>query len=898
LALTAGSRLGPYEILAPLGAGGMGEVYRARDPKLGRDVALKVLPEEFFEDTERVARFEREAKSLAALNHSGIATVYAFEEIAGRHILAMELVEGEGLDVRIAAGAIPIEESLSIGRQIAEALEAAHEKGIVHRDLKPANIKVTHDGKVKLLDFGLAKLLEGDAAGASSPSLTHSPTLTGRATAAGVILGTAAYMSPEQARGKGVNKRSDIWAFGAVLHEMLTGRRLFEGDTVSDTLAAVLRQEIRLDQLPPATPPAVRRVLARCLERDPRQRLHDIGDARIEIEQGISGSAEEKLSPSGAAIGGGTTSRSRLPWVVAAALLGACVVLAWLLLRRAPPSGQALRASIAPPAGTAFWLEQNGPGPAVISPDGEQVAFTAADAGGKVNLYVRSLELGDSRVLAGAEGAQYPFWSPDGRSLGFFVAGKLKTIAAAGGPPLTLCAAAEGKGGSWSPAGVIVFTPNATAPLFKVSDKGGEPVALTRLDVKRGDDSHRHPRLLPDGRHFLYLARSQTSPNEGHAIVLASLDGEAEKLLLRSPAAVQYASGQLLFLRETTLMARPFDAKRLIFSGEAVPVAERIFSPSPGTALGVFSASQNGVLVYQTARGEAGTRLQWFGRDGKASDLVGEPGAYLEVALSRDGKQAASSVRDSTTGTHDLWIFDLVRGLRSRFTFDPGDDRNPVWSPDASTVVFSSNRKGHYDLYRKTLGGSSEEEPLLVSENDKFAVAWSADGKLLAFNEIAKDTGLDIAVLPMEGERKPMSFLKTKAGEFPDALSPDGRWLTYGSDESGQWEVYATSFPRPGRKWQVSPAGGTYSHWSMDGKEILYQGNDGLLHTIPVAAHDDALDLGQAQVLFRVAGPLPGGSSFSPTPDHKRILTVIGGQDPNPLLELVVNWDARRGGAR
>ena len=894
MSLTAGSRLGLYEILAPLGAGGMGEVYRARDPKLGREVALKVLPEEFFGDADRVARFEREAKSLAALNHSGIATVYAFEEVGGRHILAMELVEGEGLDVRIATGAIPIDEALAIARQIAEALEAAHEKGIVHRDLKPANVKVTPDGKVKLLDFGLAKIFEGEDG--SSPSLTHSPTVTGRATAAGVILGTAAFMSPEQARGKVVDKRADIWAFGCVLYEMLTGRRLFVGDTVSDTLAAVLRQEIRFDHLPPETPPSIQRALSRCLERDPRRRLHDIGDARIEIEQGLSGRAEQTLSGQGAAVSG-ATRQSRLPWAIAAVLLGACAVQGWLLLGRVERPDRVFHASIAPPAGTTFWLEENSPGPAAISPDGQQVAFAAAGSGGGVELYLRSLETGGSRVLAGAEGAQYPFWSPDSRSIGFFAGRKLKTINAAGGPPLTLCAAAEGKGGTWSPEGVIVFTPNATAPLFKVPEKGGEPAVLTRLDVTRGDDSHRHPRFLPDGRHFLYLARSETSP-EGHAILLASLDGQNEKVLLRSPAAVQYASGNLLFLRETTLLARPFDPKRLVFTGEAVPIAERIFFPNQATALGVFSASQNGILVYQTARGEASTRLQWFGRDGKALDPVGEPGAYKEVALSRDGRQAAASMREPATGTHDLWIFDLARGLRSRFTFDPHEDRNPVWSPDGRTLVFSSNRKGHFDLYRKALAGSTEEEPLFVSETDKIPVQLSADGKFLLFADAAKDTGADIWVLPMEGERKPVPFLKTKSSEFPGGLSPDGRWLVYTSDESGKWEVYVTSFPRAGRKWQLSPAGGVYSYWSADGREILYQGNDGLLHAVPVAGHGETLDLGKAELLFHVAGPFVNGPAFAPTADHRRILTVSGGQEPSALLDLVVNWNARLGSSR
>ena len=390
----------------------------------------------------------------------------------------------------------------------------------------------------------------------------------------------------------------------------------------------------------------------------------------------------------------------------------------------------------------------------------------------------------------------------------------------------------------------------------------------------------------------------RSAHSEGHAILSASIDGEAEKLILRSPAAVEYASGRLLFLRETTLMARPFDATRLSFTGEAVPLAERIFIPSAATALGVFSASQNGILVYQTARGEASSRLQWFGRDGKALEAVGEPGAYKELALSRDGKQAAASLPDAATGTHDLWILDLVRGLRTRFTFDPGDDRNPAWSPDERMLAFASNRKGHFDLYLKAIGGSSEEEPLLVSENDKFPVAWSVDGKYLLFNEVAKDTGPDIFVLPMEGARKPVPFLKTKSGEFPGELSPDGRWLAYTSDESGQWEVYATTFPRPGRKWQVSPTGGVYNYWSADGKEILYQGNDGQLHAVPVAAHGEALDLGKAQLLFRVPGPTSSGSSFAPTADHSRILTVTGGQEPSALLDLVVNWNARRGSSR
>ena len=412
---------------------------------------------------------------------------------------------------------------------------------------------------------------------------------------------------------------------------------------------------------------------------------------------------------------------------------------------RASRSRPARRASCAreidPPDGTSFWLEANGPGPVVVSPDGRQVAFTAADAAGKVNLYVRALDARDARMLSGAEGAMYPFWSPDGRSLGFFTAGKLKTIEAAGGSPQTICGAPEGKGGAWSPAGVIVFTPGPNSPLLKVSDKGGETTAITKIDVSRGDDSHRHPRFLPDGRHFLYVARSAKAGPEGNAVVAASLDGGAEKLLLRSPAAAVYASGHVLYLRESTLMARPFDAARLTFTGEAFPVAERVLMPALGTAIGAFSASQTGILAYQTARGEMLSRLQWSTRDGKPDGTLGEPADFGQALLSPDGKQAAVTIRDQATGTHDIWIFELARGVRTRFTFDPGEDDAPLWSPDGSALIFASNRKGHYDLYRKALDGSSEEEALYTSDADKFPVSWAAGGRVLMFEETGQDAG-------------------------------------------------------------------------------------------------------------------------------------------------------------
>jgi eukaryotic-like serine/threonine-protein kinase len=903
----------------------MGEVYRARDPRLAREVAVKVLPEDFLEGEERKQRFEREARLLAALNHPGIAAIYSFEEIPGsspsspgssvtRHVLVMELVEGEDLAQRLTSGPLSLEESLSYAKQIAEALEAAHEKGIVHRDLKPSNVKITPEGRVKLLDFGLAKIFEAEPSG-SSPSISYSPTLTARATAAGVILGTAAYMSPEQARGKTVDKRTDVWAFGCVLYEMLAGKRAFEGETVSDTLAAILRGEPDWAALPEQTPAAVRKILRRCLQRDARLRLHDIADARIELEEsqgatslasatGASSASGQSPFEEKAAVPSPTVGRSDetrvergskkilslvLPWAIAAAFAAAAGALA---LRSRAPEQRVFRSALPPPEGTTFWLESNGPGPAVVSPDGRQVAFTAADGAGKVNLYVRGLDSREARALSGAEGAQYPFWSPDGRALGFFVAGKLKTIEVAGGSPLALCAAPEGKGGTWSQAGVIVFAPGPTSPLFKVSEKGGEATAITKLDAVRGDDSHRHPRFLSDGRHFLYIARSQKTAAEGHPILVASLDGGAEKTLLRSIFAASYASGQILYVRETTLMARPFDAARLSFTGDAVPVADKILTPATGTAIAVFSASQNGVLVYQTARGEATTRLQWFTRDGKLDGVLGEPAAYRGAVLSPDGKQAVATIRDPATGTSDLWIFDIARGVRTRFTFDPGEDRDPLWSPDGGSVVFSSNRKGHLDLYRKALDGSAEEEVIFASEADKYPASWTAGGRTLLFFEDAKDSGIEIRTLALDGARKPESWLRTKFNEIPSQLSPDGRWLPFSSDESGRWEVYVTSFPRAGRKWQISAEGGAYAFWSADGKEILYHDLSGMIRAVAVSARGDSLEIGQSRPMFRAEGPSPAGPAFSPTADHQRFLVVGEGQKPNALLDLVVNWTA------
>ena len=883
--LTNGTKLGPYEIISPLGAGGMGEVYRAKDSKLGRDVALKVISEQFANDAERMARFEREAKVLASLNHPNIATIHGFEQSSGTSFLVMELVPGETLHERIKQdGAVPIEEALAIAKQIAEALEAAHEKGIIHRDLKPANVKVTPEGKVKVLDFGLAKAFAGDA---STEDMGNSPTLSRAATMQGVILGTAAYMSPEQARGKAVDKRTDIWAFGCVLYELLTGKPAFYGEDITEILASVVKSEPDWTALPPNISPSIRVLMQRCLRKDRRQRTPDAAILRIEIEDAIAAPKDAGISSAAAVTKGW---RERVAWAVAAGVL-ALTTIAFALgfVLRAPKAPEAIRFFVSPPdtwnlmgAGTLTT------GPISVSPDGHRIVFLAASADGKSMLWVRSLDTLSAQALAGTEGALRPFWSPDSRFVGFFASGKLKKIDVSGGPPITLCDAPEVLGGTWNREGVIVFSPAQSSALQRVSAAGGIPTAATVLG--QGETvGHRMPFFLPDGRHFLY--RASKAGGVGGPIYVASLDSPERKLLLNSDSSnVQYAQGHLLFLRETTLMAQPFDPRRLTLTGEAFPIAEQIQTQGNPPA-GIFSASENGVLAYQTGSSMDGFRLTWFDRSGKQIGILGDPAIYGDLELAPDGKRASVSISDGKG--RNIWIYDVARSLKTRYTFDAANDAPLIWSPDGSRVVFSSNRKGHFDLYQNVSDGSGTEAPLLEDNLEKGPGSWSPDGRFILFATSGGSAGNNLFVLPLTGERKPVPFLKTQFNESYGRFSPDGRWVAYRSNESGMYEIYVAPFPGPGGKRQISTGGGNWPRWRRDGTEIFYFAPDNKLMVAAVNGKGSSFEVGAVKPLFDTHVFNGLRYPYDVTADGQRfLLSTVPGQVSSAPITVVLNWTA------
>ena len=862
--LQPGDKLGPYEILAPIGAGGMGEVYQARDPRLNRDVAIKVSAAQFSE------RFEREAKAIAALNHPNICQIYD----VGPNYLVIEFIEGES-----PKGPLSLEEALRIARQIAEALEAAHEKGITHRDLKPGNIKIKPDGTVKVLDFGLAKIHAGPPA-----SGENSPTMTIGMTQAGMILGTAAYMAPEQARGKeNVDKRADIWAVGVVVYELITGKRLFQGEDVGDTLASVIKEQPNLDDVPQQ----VRLLLKRCLEKDPKKRLRDIGDMDLLLSRDNNGTEP---------IASTAPSPSRLGWVawaVAALFLLTTLGVSFVHFRETPPQEQTLRSAIALPENSTVHS-------LAISPDGRTLVIAVA-VNGKRQLWLRPMDALQAQPMPSTEDATYPFWSPDSRFIGFFAQGKLKKVAASGGPAQSLCDAPEGRGGSWNRDDVIVFSPGFFGiSIQRVAAAGGVPVDVTKTKGTLTD-----PVFLPDGRHFLYVRAIGTAQQNG--IYVALLDGKEARRVLADVSSVVFAppahggrAGHILFVRENTLMAAAFDATSAQVSGDVFPVAEGV-SLTNVVDLPV-TVSEGGVLLYETGGANGGTnQIGWYDRSGKPLGPVGAPGAVLSPAISSDEK---SVVFSRIAGAEsDLWVRDLSRGTETRFTSNASRNLAPVWSPKGDSIVFASNRKGAFNLYQKAASGSGQDELLLPSSLSDGPYQWSRDGRFIVYVEVDPKTKYDLWVLPVEGaaaERKPIPFLKTEFNELFGQLSPDSHWMAFTSDRSGRREVYVRPFPPGEGEWTISIAGGEEPRWRGDGKELFFEAADGKMMAVPVkaiAGTKPSFEAATPVALFdahMVHSPTNNLIQYDVTTDGKRFLitTASGPGGASPPLTVVTNWNA------
>ncbi len=854
----------------------MGDVYQATDSKLGRSVAIKFLPEAFSHDNERVARFEREARVLASLNHPHIAAIYGLEESGDRKFLVMELAEGETLAQRIARGPVPVAEALSIAAQILEGLEAAHEKGVVHRDLKPANVKITPDGKVKVLDFGLAKAFANEPSPAAyggrplpgGEGFSNSPTLSMAATNAGMILGTAAYMSPEQAKGQPVDRRTDIFAFGCVLYEMLTGRPAFDGEDVTDILSRVLQREPDWTLVPAKVPPRIRELLRLCLEKNRKNRRSDAADVRIDIEQALK-------QPEGGGLPVPAPARSARPaWIVAGILLlasAASVPFAIIHFQEPVREDPAIRFLMPAPENATVGLP-----PPAISPDGKRLAFVA-NLEGKTQLWIRPLNSVTAQPLPGTDNADYPFWSPDSRSLGFFAGGKLKKIDVSGGPPQTLCnTPGNARGGAWNNDGVIIFAINA-GPLSRVSSSGGAAAPLTTVEA--GETGHRGPSFLPDGRHFLFFANGKQSLYAG------SLDTKDRILLRSSASTAAYAPpGYILFVQEMSLMAQRLDVNSLKLTGDAFPVAVHVGLIN--ASIGQFSVSDRGVIAYSSGIGDD-RQLVRLDRAGKPIEKIGSPLSYWDLALSPDQKRAAVQRTDN-----DLWMVDLIRGLPSRLTFNTAIEDAPVWSPDGSRVLFNSNAKGLTDIYSKASSSAGTEELVLKSGTNKYPTDWSRDGRFILYESQDRQTGADLWVLPLLGDKKPQLFLQTPFNETMARFSPDGKWIAYVSDESGNSQVYVQTFPPSGGKWQISTQGGYTPRWHGDGKELFYMSPDRKIMSAAVNPNGTTFEVSSPTALFQTQVDVAAATNrYDVSPDGQRFLMSSPIENTtSPPITVITNW--------
>jgi eukaryotic-like serine/threonine-protein kinase len=883
MSLSPGTKLGPYEVIAPLGAGGMGEVYKARDTRLERTVAIKVLPSHLSASPESRQRFEREAKTISQLSHPHICALYDVGNQDGIEFLVMEYLEGETLADRLVKGPLPLEQTLRFGVEIADALDKAHRQGIVHRDLKPGNVMLTKSG-VKLLDFGLAKAI----APASPPAaLTSLPTAVGgpNLTQEGTIVGTFQYMAPEQLEGKETDAQTDIFAFGAVLYEMATGKKAFSGTTQASLISAILRDDPQpISQVQPMTPPALDRVAKVCLAKDAEDRwqsAHDLASELRWIQEAGSGAAWAAVR---------TKKRVPLPqriaWAAAGFFLLTSLALTFAYFRghngRRP---RPVRLQVVAPANTALGDS------VAVSPDGNWLAFTATHLAGNSSLWLRSLDSLVGRSLPETQGASQPFWSPDSRALGFFAGGKLKSIELSGGTPQTLSEASDDpRGGTWGRDATIVFAPSFQGSLVRIAATGGKVSPATALDPIRKEQTHRWPSFLPDGRHFLYYA-SRGSGEEPGEIFVGSLDTQPPKRVVESSSLAIFATpGYLLFARGKTLLAQPFDLDRLRLNGRPVAIADQLSSSGSMSGLRTFSVSSSGVLAYHAGSGNK-TQLAWLDRTGRELGVLGPPADHYAPRLSPDGTRLAVGRLDPDSTNGDIWLMDLGRNVASRFTFDPADDTLPVWSPDGKRLFFSSSREGVQQIYQALSDRPGSEEPLLRSGAWKAPDDVSPDGQFLIYETIGPKTRFDLWLLPLSGDRKPKAFVVTPFTEYGAQFSPDGRWVAYVSNESGRNEISVQAFPGPGNKWQVSTEGGTMPRWRKDGRELFYLGADGRLMAAEVRL-SPSFDSRAPTALFKVSLEGPD-RQYEVSPDGTRILVnrVSKGTEATPMT-VVLDWAA------
>ncbi len=894
MTLTPGTKLGPYEILSPVGAGGMGEVYRALDTRLDRTVAIKVLPAHLSDNPEARQRFDREARAVSSLNHPNICILYDVGHQEGIDYLVMEFLEGENLSERLRRGPLPLEQVLRCGAEIAEGLQAAHRCGVLHRDLKPGNVVLTKAG-AKLMDFGLAKEMIPRNKQTSELTATLTSHNATPLTAQGTIVGTFQYMSPEQVEGKEADARSDIFSLGAMLYEMATGKRAFEGKTMVSIAAAILEKEPEpIATIQPMTPSGLQHVVQGCLAKDPDSRWQSAADIVRELRW-IAGSGSQTGAP--ALRRSSRRWRERSIWAAAVmVLLAACL---WVWLSRTP--GHVLRASLLPPADATFDLMGDFSGPPALSPDGTRLVFAAHSAKEQNVLWVRNLD-GAVQKLAGTERGYCPFWSPDGRFIGFFGAGKLNRIPAGGGPVTALADAQNARGGAWGKDNVIVYAPDYRGPLMKVNATGASvPALATKMDSTR-HSTHRWPMFLPDGRHFLFLATNHTGVgSEQNGIYLASLDDHSSKLVLPADSQVQYAAGYLLFHQQHAVMAQKFNPASGALSGEQQVVANDVQYDS-GTWHTTFTATDDGVFVYEPGSSDisADYGLLWTDRNGKSLSSVGEHTAYKGMRLSPDGKRLVVAMGDPLI---DIWVFDLERATKTRLTFDPVTHLEPAWSPDGQKVVFivqnGARMQSGSTLHARLASGGGEDELLLGGDpGNAMSLMWpqiSANGQYLVYQEQNGPSGASVWAMPLTGDRKPFAVVKPESTEGAVTyfrLSFDGRWLAYSLRDSGREEVYVTSFPSGRGRWQVSSEGGTFPVWRGDGKEIFYIGFDGQLHAVETIPGKQDFAAGRSQTLFGVRYVTPYFAPYDVSSDGQRILVAFPLTSQSEPLVLVSDWTA------